>query len=107
MPALKKLQERFGAKGLALVGIGAFDSREAVEKKVEEKGLTYVVGFDGKEPASAETYNVKGIPSNWLIDREGTIRVRGNALDPIEKMIAELLEGGAKPAPASGGKTGK
>jgi len=106
MPALKQLQERFSAKGLALVGIGAFDSREAVEKKVEEKGLSYLVAFDGKEPASAETYNVKGIPSNWLIDRDGTIRVRGHALDPIEKMIPELLEGGAKPAPGSNGKSG-
>ena len=53
-----------------------------------------------------ETYNVKGIPSNWLIDRDGTIRVRGHALDPIEKMIPELLEGGAKPAPGSNGKSG-
>lgn len=108
MPALNALLERFGGKGLALVGIGAFDSREAVEKKVEDKGLKYLVAYDGNEPESATAYNVKGIPSNWLIDKEGTIRLRGHSLAELERKIAELLEeGGGKPAPSSGGKSGE
>lgn len=91
-----------------------------------EKALDWTIGWeralDGKgqpvldvktglpkgkawESASAAKYNVQGIPSIWLIDKDGVIRKRDLRKEALENAIAELVEGG-KPAPATGSKAG-
>lgn len=110
IPTLKKIHDRFGSKDFALLGISLDKSREALDKKIKEAGVSWTIGYDGKfwEAAPAVRYNIHSIPSNWLIGPDGTIRKRNVEEPELESVVAELVEGkGAKPAPASGGKSGQ
>ena len=83
------------------------------EKALDEKGQPVLDEKTGLpkgqawESVSAAKYNVQGIPSIWLIDRDGTIRKRDLRKEALENAVAELVEGGkGKAAPATGTKSG-
>lgn len=103
IPTLKKIQDRFGSKGFALLGISLDESRDALDKKVKAAGLDWTIGFDGKrwQAGPAVRYNIHSIPSNWLIDRDGTIRKKNPEPEAIGEIVAELLGEG------DGGKKGE
>jgi len=74
---------------------------------VEDKDLDWTIGFDGKafDTQSAVTYNVQGIPSIWLIDKEGVIRQRDTRGEELIQAVGALVEG-KMAAPASGERSG-
>ena len=110
IPTLKETQDHFGSKGFALLGISLDESRDALDKKVKAAGVDWTIGFDGKgwKAGPALRYNIHSIPSNWLIDRDGTIRKKNPEPGDIGDLVADLLgEGKGKAAPSSGGKSGE
>lgn len=73
-PQLQKLHEKYGKKGLAVVGV-ALDKGGADDVKpfVKKHKLTYTMLVD---PSSriARQYGIRGIPTTYMIDKKGTIR---------------------------------
>lgn len=93
VPHLKQTYDAFHAKGFEIYGVSFDKDREKWLGAVKQHGMNWVHvselnGFDNQ---AAKDYAVQGIPSNFLIDAQGTIvatNLRGEAL--YEK-IAELL----------------
>lgn len=82
VPYAKTLQERFAGKDVVFLYISIDDREADWRKAIEEEALpgTHVLslGFRSETP---QAYNVEGIPSYFLIHKNGTIAQR-NALRP-------------------------
>jgi peroxiredoxin len=79
MPALQRLHETLSADGLRIVAVsvdaaplGGAD-RAAINEFIERFGLTFTVLHDPSGRIQ-RVYQTKGLPSTYLIDREGRIR---------------------------------
>lgn len=92
IPDFVALQNQYGSKGLQIVGIG-LDERDNVVSFVRHNGINYpvAVGDDG----IANLYGgITGIPTTFLIDKEGTIVGRYEGFTErtvFERAIKNLL----------------
>ena len=72
LPALQALHEKYDEKGLRVVGINPFDTKEDdLEAFLAKRGVTYTVVLEGKD--AANTYRVSGYPTLFLVDKNGKI----------------------------------
>lgn len=73
MPAMERLYKQFKEAGLVVVAI-SFDAEgePVVTPFVRENGFTFPVGLDPRM-ALAKRYGVRGLPSSFLIDRDGNL----------------------------------
>jgi peroxiredoxin len=70
MPAIEHLYQEFRGQGLVLVAVNFKDGAEQVSAFGKELHLTFPLALDGKG-AVASAYGVRGLPSTYLIDRDG------------------------------------
>lgn len=76
MPALESLWQRYGADGLVVLGIAADrGSIEVVRDFAQESGLTFPVLHDASGTVR-NRYEVTGLPTSYLIGRDGRISGR-------------------------------
>lgn len=99
IPHLTKLQEEFGEDGLTIVGISIDENTELVDPFVKRQGMKmgYTVGVDNRkrtQRAWMDAAGQKGIPSAFIVDREGTIQYIGNPLqDTFEDVLVKVMSG--------------
>lgn len=84
MPHLEKLHQKLGAQGLVVLGVCVWDDRAKFDgwQKSPEVKTSYLKVFDPAGKASAngiakKLYKVSGIPTFYLVDREGKILYSG------------------------------
>jgi len=78
-----ELAERFEEEGLLLFTVSYDDSASHVERFFEEKGYAYPVVMDDRtEGVTGKPYQVGGLPTLFLIDREGNVVERRIGYDP-------------------------
>jgi thiol-disulfide isomerase/thioredoxin len=92
MPMLKSIYDRFHSQGLEIIGISLDDKETKLRHYLEEKEISWPQFFDGKGWGNkfAVRYGIFGIPTVWLLDRNGVLhtdRARGQ----LEKMVERLL----------------
>lgn len=94
IPELVELQEKYGAKGLSIVGISLDQGGVApVRKFAEEYKINYPVVMGDEDVVSAYG-NIQAIPTAFVIDRKGKIvdkHVGYADKAYFEKMIQPLL----------------
>jgi len=92
-PNVVKAYKKFHPKGFAILGVSLDDAKsrwvEAIQK--DQLTWTHVSDLKGWENSAADLYGVKGIPMNFLLDKEGKIIGRGLRGEDLEKKLAELL----------------
>ena len=97
MPVLERLHRSFGSRGLAVVGINAREAPATARRYAHDLGLSFPLVLD-QEGKISGLYGVVGLPSTFLIGRDGravafAIGPRdwegGPALAIIEAMLAE------------------
>jgi len=71
-PWMNALQERYRGQGFAIVAINVDKRRPDAERFLRDVPATFPVVFDaaGATPAA---FDVKGMPSSYLIDRNGMV----------------------------------
>jgi peroxiredoxin len=76
-----------------VVGISIDDDREALTRMVERQGLPWPQIFDGRgyEGAVPTLYNLRSIPTHYVIDREGRIAAARVEWNRLETVIRTLL----------------
>ena len=96
LPALQNLHEKYNDKGLKLIGIDPYDTKEKddIDNFLAKRGVTYTVLLGGKDVA--KEYHVSGYPTIYLIDKEGKIIFTQvgygeGTEDEIEKIIIENI----------------
>jgi thiol-disulfide isomerase/thioredoxin len=94
MPRLTAWQEKWGKKGLRVVGISA-EEWDVVSAHAAKKHLGYTVARD-EGNAIGEKYQVPAIPTLVVIDRKGVVRFidvgAGEKLDAAERTVVSLLD---------------
>ncbi len=76
-PMLEKLSRQFGPEGLAVVGMSVDDARSVgnIKPFMKHFGMTYIVTASPRANGKAQyAYRANGIPSQYLIDKNGIVR---------------------------------
>jgi thiol-disulfide isomerase/thioredoxin len=83
-PYLQGVHERFGPRGLKVVGVSVDTrgAREDVEDFLDEFGVTYRTLHD-PEMRSMDIFAAIGLPATYLIGRDGTLLWR--RVGPVEE----------------------
>lgn len=88
-PVLQSTWEAYQDRGVVFVGVVYQDDRAAVERFIEEYGLTYPIGPDvGEQIATA--YGITGIPETFIIDPDGKVAFVHIGPATADELTAEL-----------------
>lgn len=98
-PWMKALQERYRDRDFEILAID-LDSDSAQGKAFVRAlgGVPFKVYYD-PEGKSAERFGVMGMPSSYLIDRQGRVVMehvgfRGSQREELERIVKQAVEGG-------------
>jgi thiol-disulfide isomerase/thioredoxin len=99
-PWMNALHARYRGEGLAIVAINVDKRRADAERFLRDVPATFPVVFDAQGGAP-EAYDVKGMPSSYLIDRQGVVVAieegfHDDRRAAIERRIEALLAQGRK-----------
>jgi peroxiredoxin len=101
MPTLNKFVEKYkGNKDVVFLApeVVAQTTKEDVEKFLKRAPFAYQIGLGGKDAAAL--YQVKIFPANFVIDKQGIVRMGYVGFNPFQleeigKLIPKLLESSA------------
>lgn len=97
IPHIKAAYEKFRDQGFEVIGISFDQNRKVLENFLQKEQIPWTQLFDGKawESPVNEHYKVRGIPSTFIIDRNGkisAIHTRSLLLEvEIEKALQKPL----------------
>jgi peroxiredoxin len=89
----KELVQRYRQAGLEILAINLEQTPEEVADWIERLKPTYPVLFD-RQGKAARQFGVSGLPTSYLIDREGRLRRRmvgEMAPSQLEPLVKEML----------------
>ena len=97
MPSMQRLYDKYRERGLVVLAVNQFEDPDLVFEFTGRLSLepTFPILFD-RESRISEQYGVKGLPTTYLLDRQGRIRYRaigGREFDhpEVEALIEDLL----------------
>ena len=99
-PWLNDMQARYASRGLQIVGVGLDEKRQDADRFLASYPARFTIAFDATG-ATPRAYGVKGMPSSYLIGRDGRVIFRHIGFRPsdkaeLERRIARALERGAR-----------
>ena len=91
-PELVKLYNKYNKKGFEIVSVSLDQDKALWERAIKEDKLswTQVCDFKKWESPSAQTYMIKEVPSNVLIDSEGKIIAFNLSTEELAMQLKEL-----------------
>lgn len=101
-PFMNKLHQDLKDKGLAVVAVNLDENRDEGQAFVTEHPVNFAVATDSKQKC-ARDFQVKAMPSSFLIDRSGKIRevhlgFRAGEAEQFRQVVEQVLaENPAKP----------
>lgn len=93
MPKIDEVYRNLKDKGFVVIGINVKQSEEAVAAFVKEYSISFPTPLD-KDAAVAKKYGVVGLPTTFVIDKNGKIRekVMGDMTkEDVERLVTPLL----------------
>ena len=95
MPALDSLYRKHAAAGLTVIGVNKDTSADDAQKFLKRVPVGFPLARD-EQDAVAKAFDVKAMPSGYLIDRKGVVRKvhRGFTTETaaiLEREIEDLL----------------
>ena len=98
MPSMQRLYDKLRERGLVVVAVNQFEDPDLVFEFTGRLSLEpeFPILFD-RESRISEQYKVKGLPTTYLLDKQGRIRYRaigGREFDhpEVEALIQGLLD---------------
>ena len=96
MPNVIEVYNEFNAKGFEVIGVNLDNAKADADKYIAESGIKWGHIFSGEawKDANVSKFKVSGIPSTFLVDKNGIIRyknLRGKKplLDSVTKLLSE------------------
>ena len=95
MPLLDQLYQRYNPIGFTILGINVEENSDQARRLLKEVPVSFPILFD-KQNTVSKLYNLVGMPSTMIVDRDGNIRYQHFAYLPgyekkYEEQIKELL----------------
>ena len=90
---LVKLYKDYKSKGLDILSISVDDNQKSWKKAIAKDKMTWMQGNDTGEgdAMAAVKWRVDGLPTTFLVDRNGDVVAINLEKDELEKKIKELL----------------
>jgi len=89
VPILQAAHEKYGDDDFVILGVDYGESKTQVAEFARANNLTFKLALDESGQA-LQSYNVRGIPTSYFIDRQGVIVAR-QAGAVSAKLIAQIL----------------
>lgn len=89
LPNLKRVYDIYKEQGFDIIGVSLDDPEEELQKYIEDHGIQWrqiSSGESWRDDPLARQYDITGVPSQWLIDRDGKLishKARGAELEPL------------------------
>ena len=104
-PFFGGLQQKYGSRGLSVVGLTLEESEDAITDFLDDVPATFPIVRDPTGGAG-EAFGVVAMPTTFLLDREGRVVARFEGSDKnvhakLEEAVTTLLAGGTLPAGAA------
>jgi thiol-disulfide isomerase/thioredoxin len=92
MPRVKAVYEKFHKRGFEVVAISLDDKENTLRRFIKEQELPWPQHFDGKGWGNefGVRYGIFGIPTMWLVDKQGNLRDT-QARFGLEQRVASML----------------
>jgi thiol-disulfide isomerase/thioredoxin len=93
-PNVVAAYKKYSPKGFAILGVSLDNNKDkwlAAVKK-DQLAWTQVSDLKGWQNKAADLYGVKGIPMNYLLDKEGKIIAKSLRGEDLEKKLEELMK---------------
>ncbi len=89
------MQKRYAGQGLAIVAVNLDKERALADEFLKQMPANFTVAFDASGNSAAK-YKLRGMPSSYLIDRDGKVHAshigfREKDKDKLEQVIKNLL----------------
>lgn len=91
MPIIELYYREMKNKGFTCLAVNVKQSEATARAFVEKLNLTYPIALD-REGKITEQWEVKGIPINFVINKEGTLKELLVGAISDEKMLGEFLK---------------
>ena len=98
MPSMERLYQKINGDNFTVLAVNQMEAEDLVFAFTGqlEVDLTFTILFD-KDSSVSQAFNVKGLPTSYLIDKKGNIRYRaigGREFDhpEVEKLITNLIQ---------------
>lgn len=92
VPTIKEVYKAYNDKGLTVLGVNVWDSKEACEKAIAELEMPWSQICDFEGTTATDTYGINGIPCVILFAPDGTIAARGLRGNAMKEKIAEVMK---------------
>jgi len=94
-PWMNAMQAKYAGQGLTVIAVNLDQDKALAAKFLAEHPATFTVAYDPKGQ-TAERYGVKGMPSSYLVDREGRLQMthlgfRDQDREALEAELRKLL----------------
>jgi peroxiredoxin len=92
-PFIDRLYKRYGGDGVTFLGISQ-DDAQATKSFASQYGVTLPMALDAKGYAASNAYGLTSVPTVFLIDADGTVKVvclgfEKKGLEEIAALLAE------------------
>ena len=87
-PWMNELQSLYGEDGFEIIAVNLDTSRKEAEEFLKKMPAKFDIAFD-KSGRTAQAYNLKAMPSSFLIDRKGRLVHKSLGYRVEEKKIVE------------------
>lgn len=94
LPKLSKLHERHAENGLTVLSISIDEGENAAKKvarMVKKRKATHPVALDSADSPAWSAYNVRVVPTQFLIDTEGNVVAQWSGKIDLQVVEAEML----------------
>jgi hypothetical protein len=85
---METMKNTYGGQGLEIIAVNLDTNRADADRFLKQFNPSFDVRFD-PEGKRAEFYEVHGMPSSVLIDRDGVTRFRHVGFRPVDGAIYE------------------
>jgi cytochrome c biogenesis protein CcmG/thiol:disulfide interchange protein DsbE len=92
-PWFVEFQKRWGKDRFTVIGVSMDDTPDAIRKFIAKFGVNYpmLAGRDAEESIHAATGGIWGMPTSFLIGRDGTVLKKHIGLAPKATLEKEII----------------
>jgi thiol-disulfide isomerase/thioredoxin len=95
-PSIDKLNQKYGEKSLAIIGISVNEGRDVVEKYLKKHPHSYPLALSG-ENQMPRAYQIRVFPTYLIIDANGALITAEEGDQGFAKLRKELQKAGLEP----------
>ena len=94
MPNLKSVYDTYKEQGFDIIAVSLDDTEKELRDYIKENDIQWRQIFDSTrgEDALVRQYGIRGIPEQWLIDRDGTLISHKARGEDLERLVVEALK---------------